>query len=43
MKKRITYALLFAATVFVLCTAQRCNDPFYHVKESAPASVSQAL
>ncbi len=36
MNKRITYALLFAAVVFTLCTASFCdpNDPLTY----APAN-----
>lgn len=41
MKKRITYALLFAAVVFTLCTAQSCSKPY--IMESAPTSVGQSL
>ena len=41
MKKRIIYALLFAAAVFVSCAAPSCDNPY--IKESAPASVGQAL
>lgn len=46
MSKRITYALLFAAVVLFLCTANSaCDNPIQptNIKASAPPNGSQVL